>query len=119
MTAIAATPTKMTIGGGNGQAMLPVEQVGEVVQVQLLQARPEVGLDHAGQRHAQQAGNDRPAQAAGQEQQTGAQQADQRVQPDLHDGADRRRLPEREELEQVGEKAHEDRLQVDGAVAAA
>ena len=103
MAAIAATPTKMTMAAANGQAMLPVEQVGEVVQVQLLHARPEVGLDHAGQRHAQQAGNDRPAQSAGQEQQTGTQQADQRVQPDLHGGADRRRLTEGEEFEQVGE----------------
>ena len=66
---------------------------------------------------AQQAGHDRPAQPARQDEQGGAQQAEQRVQADLHGGADRRRLPERQELEQLRREAHEDGLQVDGAVA--
>ena len=39
-----------------------------------------------------------------QEQQPGAQDADQRVQADLNGGADRRGLAEGEELEQVGER---------------
>ena len=115
--AMPATTDEDDDGGGNGQAALAPDQLGDVVQVELIHPRSHVRLEHACQGHADQAGNHGPSQPVRQDQQPGAQDADDRFRPIRMAAPTGAGWPKARNSSRSGERRTKTVVQVDRAVA--
>ena len=90
-----------------------VEELGHRAEVELLEARTEEGLEHADDDHAKGSRDDWPPPAGRRHTNSGSDGSTDSAEDHVQDRADRRVLPEREEVEEGGRDAHEDVADVD------
>ena len=90
-----------------------VEELGHRAKLELLEARTEEGLEHAHDDHAKGSRDDRPPPAGRRHTNSGGGDSTGSAEDHVQDRADRRVLPEGEEVEEAGRDANEDVADVD------